>query len=243
MEYLTSPGIPVTKVNAVVMSARFSEINKALSSLGIDIIGTDCIDSLPYCVSDHADMIFRHLGGRRCLTASGCDGFAQQLIKCGFVVEDTVSLNSIYPNDCILNILELKNDIFCSKASADYIKRFTDKTVHIVKQGYASCSTAVVNESSIITADKRIALSCSECGYDVLMIEQNDIVLKGYSNGFIGGCCGLLSPCNMAVTGSLDKLKDGEKIRNYCNSKGVSVIELTDNIPVDIGGIVPVIQK
>jgi len=120
---------------------------------------------------------------------------------------------------------------------------YFSKRKNIVKQGYAACSAAAVDGYSIITADKAIAEAAGSRGYQALVISPGGIRLDGYDYGFIGGCCGLLDEKTLAFTGRLSSIKDGERIKGFCASRGVSVIELTDEPMKDIGGIIPLLES
>ena len=112
----------------------------------------------------------------------------------------------------------------------------------LVNQGYAACSTLIIDETSIITADRGISEKAKSLGYDILLIPSGEIALEGYDYGFIGGCCGFIDKNTLAFTGTLGSLTYGHIIMEYLNAKNIKVIELTDKHMKDIGGIIPIME-
>ena len=74
--------------------------------------------------------------------------------------------------------MQQKSRAFCEEKKLTY---------HAVKQGYAKCSTVLVNEQACITADTSIAAAVKQCGLDVLQIRPGFVELPGYPYGFLGG--------------------------------------------------------
>ena len=76
-------------------------------------------------------------------------------------------------------------------------------------------------------------------GLNCLLTEKGSVILEGYKEGFIGGCCGMIAPDLLAVAGSLEYHKSGRDIIMFCRKYGVNIAELYDGPLLDIGGIVP----
>jgi hypothetical protein len=147
-----------------------------------------------------------------------------------------------YPKDAALNCFALGGKLYCNPkaVSRALLEHYVAMGFVIapVKQGYAKCSTCVVDERSIITADLSIARAAKSNGLDVLVIKSGHIALPGLDCGFIGGAAGLIEKGKLAVFGSLKTHPDGETIRRFCKARGVETIELADSPLIDIGGIV-----
>ncbi|MBR0374665.1 MAG: hypothetical protein IJH91_09070 [Mogibacterium sp.] len=115
-----------------------------------------------------------------------------------------------------------------------------------VRQGYTKCSTVIVDERSIITYDKGIALPCGRAGMDVLLVTPGHVRLPGYDTGFLGGATGRVrlpdgqGPGRAAVlfNGNLDAHPDADQIRDFIQSRGLEVITIPDYPLTDIGSIV-----
>jgi hypothetical protein len=107
-----------------------------------------------------------------------------------------------------------------------------------VKQGYTKCSTCVVGENAIITADASIANAALANSVETLLIRSGHIALPGFDYGFIGGAAGLIDNSLLAVCGKLASHPDSGAIRAFCTARCVNIVELADRPLIDIGGIV-----
>jgi hypothetical protein len=105
-----------------------------------------------------------------------------------------------------------------------------------VAQGYAHCSTMIVSDNAIISADIGICREAQKCGIDALLISAGHIDLAPYEYGFIGGACGSYGD-KIYLCGSLKYHPDGDKIRKFCKDHKKEIVELVDAPISDIGGI------
>lgn len=242
MKFLTKPNIPCAKVKLCAIASGFPEVRAALLIRGIEVIEVAPLDTLQKPVKSHADMQMHDLGKGRVVVASGAEKLAADLKSYGFNVEDQ-ALKEKYPDDIALNCFCINNKLFCKKENTskyllNYYQSIGGEAVDI-KQGYAKCSTAIINSSSVITADVSIAEAAKRHGLDVLKIHSGGILLPGYGTGFIGGCCGLISQTELAFTGRISSHIDSESITLFCRARGIKVVELTNSELIDIGGILP----
>lgn len=106
-----------------------------------------------------------------------------------------------------------------------------------VKQGYAKCSIAVVDEHSIITYDDGIAKACLGAGMDVLHIRAGHVLLPGYSVGFIGGCSGRIGD-EIVFNGDLSAHPDFHIIKSFIEKRGLRCTWFSDYPLTDIGSII-----
>lgn len=145
-----------------------------------------------------------------------------------------------YPNDVPLNIAVVGSHAFCNvkHASKTVLKYLEDNgyTVHRVAQGYAHCSTCIVSDKAIITADEGIYTAACEIGINALLIAAGSISLPPYGYGFIGGASGVTDDA-VYFCGSLEYHPDGERIRAFIEKYGKRVVELYDAPLTDVGGI------
>ena len=208
----------------------------ALGQEGFEIIPLAPFDALSYPVDTHADMlllniddaIFVHKDYKINIT------FQKNVIK----IDEPIS--SKYPNDILLNIAIVGKNAFCntkysSKTVLKYLEE-KDFSIHHVAQGYAHCSTCIVSENAIVSADKGIVEAAQKQGIDALLISSGHVSLPPYEYGFIGGASGSNGD-KIYFCGSLKHHPDGEKIRQFCEKHGKSAIELSNSPLVDIGGI------
>lgn len=146
-----------------------------------------------------------------------------------------------YPNDVLFNAVELDDHLFCLEAhTSKLIKKYVEnKELELVnvRQGYAKCSTCIVDDHSIITADTGICNVAQSHGFDVLKISPGHIDLDGCSYGFIGGSSGADDE-NVFFSGSLELHPDGQRIIDFCRSHGKNAISLSDDRLYDVGSLI-----
>lgn len=159
----------------------------------------------------------------------------------GEFINISESMGNKYPHDVLLNIAIVGNHAFCNKkhVSSEILEYLEENgyTVHHVAQGYAHCSTCIVGDNAIITADEGIFATATSLGIDALRISAGHISLPPYDYGFIGGASGTTSNA-VYFCGSLKYHPDGDAIRTFITSHNKRVIELCDSPVFDVGGIV-----
>lgn len=154
-------------------------------------------------------------------------------------IESKNSLKEIYPNNIILNSLNLENYFihnlkFTDPNLLDLVK---NKKLINVKQGYTNCSVLKVNEKSFITSDNGIYRKLIKENFDVLLIPPGDIILDGFNYGFIGGTGGLISDNTLVFFGSLDEFNYGALVKNFLKKHNINPIYLSDGKLHDRGSI------
>ncbi len=246
--FVKTPNLPGHAVTLAAVSGLYPEVPKALKALGIRCVETVPDPRLQSSSAHHADMQIFYLGEGRTFVARGAGRLAESLRAEGMLVAETAAEPTAeYPGDVLCNALYLKDTVFANLGAMDasiygFLESQSIRTVH-VNQGYARCSTAVVDEHSVITMDSGIQAAAQFCGLDALLIRERSIQLDGRHYGFIGGCCGLIDKDVLAFTGSLDSLDSGDRIRAFLAERGVKPLELTDHAMLDIGGILPLKER
>lgn len=243
-QFLNNPNLPQSDVTLVIMSKTDKFLISRVESLGISVISTDACPLLAGPVNSHADMLIHHLGGRDFAAAADLPALNQLKREGAKVTRIKENLGASYPHDVLLNFARIGKIVFGRIDTApDMLKEyFSDNGIRMinVNQGYAKCSTAVVDDNSIITADESIARSAEHAGMDVLVISSGNIVLNGYNTGFIGGCCGKIGKWKMAFTGDIHTHPDGKKIADFLLDKKIEPVSLSSAPLLDIGGILPI---
>lgn len=105
-----------------------------------------------------------------------------------------------------------------------------------VKQGYTKCACVIVDENSIITADRGIARALDGKA-DVLLINSGHVKLDGYEYGFLGGASGLING-TLFFCGSLEQHPDYAKIKNFVHSRGIKISDVPSLELTDIGSFI-----
>ncbi|HHW22536.1 MAG TPA: hypothetical protein GXX26_06600 [Clostridiaceae bacterium] len=244
---LVSPYLPSGRIKKAVLSGdASSEIIASLADYGIEIIKTEKHPVLPNGLAKHADMqmvnvcrgVFVYAPDTPENTLSSLKAIGYELI------EGATRLKSRYPFDVAYNCAIVGKNAFCNP-------RYTDPTVlsmldkcgiriFPVKQGYAKCSTCIISEEAIITADSKIHEKALVAGLDSLLIRpQDSIILDGYDYGFIGGATGLISENELAFFGDFITLNDNIIIGEFLNKHGIKPISLAKGNLVDLGGLFP----
>lgn len=154
-------------------------------------------------------------------------------------VESEHDYSSIYPGDCALNFFQIDNYLFCKSnilapAAYEYAKN-KNLTIVDLKQGYAKCSTIVMN-NKIITADKNIAANVSKLGYEVCHILPGGIKLDPYDYGFVGGASCYFDN-NLIFFGNPTNLSSWSLIKTFCDKNNITI--KTFDLPLtDFGGAI-----
>jgi predicted Fe-Mo cluster-binding NifX family protein len=249
--YIDIPNCPQKALRLAIVDGRINQsAEKTLSNMGIDLIKTEKHADVHEAVSFHPDMILHHLGGKDIVYAPNTAGrILQELEDHGFnLIEGQSKLQEKYPADIAYNVARVGKFYFHNLKYTDpVIKKELEKRgvepINI-KQGYAKCSISVVDENSIITADKAIAKAAMNKGIDVLLIENHgEIALPGMNCGFIGGSTGLVDKKSWAVFGDYKKLNSAGSILEFLSKKEIQVKYLGEGQVFDYGSLLPILEE
>lgn len=242
MIYIKKPNLPEDKVRCVIVDYRISpESIKMLNSLGIEVILSASAENLYDAVKGHPDMQLHHLGGDRFV----CDKevyehYRRILPKDAQLQCGSQHLTGKYPDDILYNAAAVGEYLVCNKKhTAPEILNEYEKIID-VKQGYAKCATAVVNERAVLTSDTGISNALALQEFDVLLINPGEIALEGVSCGFIGGTCGLIAPDILAFNGRISRHSSADAIYDFCKKHNVNILELNNEELYDVGSIIPI---
>lgn len=220
-------------------------ILKELKTVGINYIKggkSRCIEGE---TAYHPDMLYYTLSNGILLADCGIE--TNEKPSC-LTKATKEPLKNGYPYDCTLNCFTVGEYLVCGR-HADKI--ITDdaiacnKQVLYVKQGYAACSTIVVNSKACICSDPSISKALNSVGLDVLTVSNNGILLNGYSCGFIGGCALYNDENVIMFSGNIKQHSDYERIKSFCGNYGIKPYSLSDGQLYDYGGfrnVFPIVQ-
>ncbi len=186
--------------------------------------------SLPQPISSHPDMSAVTVREK-----TFSSGETAEFLGCTDTGE---AFGKSYPYDVLFNGFVLCGRLFCyekafSKAALQFAKDNGIEVVN-VKQGYAKCSTVVLGDTGIITADKGIAKTAkSIC--KVLLIDEGGIMLPPYEYGFIGGASFVLGD-KVFFFGDIKKHKNADSISRFISECGYTAVSLSDESLCDFGG-------
>ena len=229
-------------MKSLVVDFRISKKSlNTLKDLGYKIIKTQPETTVSDAICGHPDIVLCKLKNHDHVAKATFRGFLIGETGCE-IIEGNSILNKSYPFDIAYNAALVGNNLFCKEKYTDISILNYCKNNHIkvlnVNQGYAKCSICVVSDNAIITADKNIFNAAVKNNIDVLLIENTEIVLKGYDEGFFGGATGLIERDLLAVNGNLTLHRDCDRIKHFCDKYGVTVLSLSDEPICDVGSII-----
>ena len=236
------------KTRAVIVDGRAAHLmEKRLLSMGIEVIKTLKHPQLYDAVSFHPDMVICPVGaGKMVVEPTMYEYFRKTLSSYGTVVlKGETELSRNYPLNIAYNIAVAGNKAFLYSRYADKIivdELGKNNTVFInVKQGYTKCSTAVIDDNSIVTADRGIYTAALKNGMDALLISPGHIKLEGFDYGFIGGCCGRIGRSFLVFAGNPSLHPDWPVLLDFLEKRGITAVPLFDGPLMDVGSIIPVV--
>ena len=147
----------------------------------------------------------------------------------GFTYPDSACYNAVVTDHLLIHNLTITDPKILELAG-------TRKQIH-VNQGYTRCNLLPLPGEKFITSDKGIFAVLTHEGFEVLYVNPDGILLEGFSNGFIGGVCGV-SDNNVFIAGSLSFFPEGQKIKDFLSRHSLNIIELYDGHLFDSGSII-----
>ena len=166
--------------------------------------------------------------------------FCRKLEKFCNIIWCTTELRDEYPGDVAYNIASTSGfAIHRHDCTEHSIKNYLEnRGLELInaRQGYSKCSTVIVDDRSIITADRSIHASASRAGMDILLVQQGHVELPGYKYGFLGGASGRFMDMIM-FTGTIDGHPDRDRIHEFIERRGLKVKILSTGKVLDTGSI------
>lgn len=223
------------------------EIKNALSARGFKAFELARDGRLPLPIRSHADTLIFTLENKIFVSRAYFEenrNLFDILEKRGYcIILCECELGGEYPEDIAFNVAVVSRyafgrfDFVAQEIKRELIGR--GYALIDVKQGYAKCSTAIIGDNAIITADSGIAQKAAALGIDVLKVSaaEGAIELDGYGYGFIGGACALFEN-TLYSCGNIELHPDFEAIKAFCDAHGVSLCSLSDGKLCDVGGII-----
>ena len=230
-------------MSTFVMSDKYPCFVREIENLGHTVISSDTVDIFPIPEQKHADMQILPIN-RDIFILNECTALAKKIPNDRLIYCDKKA-GKKYPENILLNFLFLNNTLYgklsaIDKNLVDFCEENNIKTVNI-NQGYARCSTLVLNEKAVITSDLTIEKALKKDGVEVLLISSGNIILDGYDYGFIGGASGKIDENTVVFLGNVTNHPDYRRIENYCENHNISIKIICKDMPLtDIGGIVKI---
>ncbi len=214
------------------------EIRESLSRYG-ECIPLPPLETLPFPVSHHPDMLMAELDGTLFVHREYEKG--QEILR-SFGIPFRISeapLGANYPRDVALNCFAVGDYLFANgkAVSRDVLAWAGEhgKTLLSVAQGYTKCSTVVAG-GAIASADRGIIRAAQQVGIPALLLPPHPIGIEVYDTGFIGGACGLLDAKTLGFFGNIEAYPCYSLLRDFFASAGVEVLGLSRGDLFDFGG-------
>lgn len=191
-------------------------------------------------VATHPDMLF-FCDGKNLITDHTYYRRNEALFSTALADTDTVLLPSdgrreaSYPYDIAFNALCVGRYLFCyEKYTSRHIRALPYEIVNI-RQGYAACSTLVLSDSCLVTADPSVQKAASKRNLDVVRIRPEGILLPGYGSGFLGGASAVVGR-TVYFFGDPSTHPDFARIEEACQACGYGMRVLGNGPLTDFGG-------
>lgn len=245
-KFLNNPSIPDNKVTTVFADIDDFVLKNTFDKFSIKVVNVIENSFLDTPISRHADILGNYVGKSTFLVDKNQDEL------CNFIKNNNgksviiENIKSPYPNDCLLNFADIGDYIICNKSIlTEKIAEFLpQKEIIDVKQGYSKCSVCICKKNTIITDDISIYNAVSQYNnIKSLLVEKGSVSIGKYDYGFIGGCCGLIDKNLLLFNGDLSTHSDFDKIKNFLYDNEVNYIDIKGKPLIDIGSIIPIIQK
>lgn len=236
----------------ILVDKRMRNIEKnTLKYLGYKLVDVEKSNNVYPEISSHVDIFTSKVGDTLVIEKSKYEDLTFMLKDSEYNIisgKEEVGMN--YPEDikynvCMIGRYAVHNFKYTDKTLLKLLQD-SDYELIEVEQGYTNCSIAVIDDNSVITADRKIADKLIANNISVLYLDYTpDIKLKdeygNYSNmnGFIGGAIGKVDN-NIIVFGDLNKIDRDNKIRNFIESRNLKLIDFDGLDVIDYGGILEV---
>lgn len=231
------PNLPDKQVSAVLVDCLISDSSvNLLECKGIKVYKTIPLINICNSTSTHPDMQFSKLDDNNVLIAKEAYEHYKQILP-DFNYKVVEGIASPYPTDSKLNFTIISNKCFACKHHLPYIP--SSNILINIKQGYSKCNICILNENAIITSDKGICCAAENHGIKAYFLPDNEISLNGYTNGFWGGCTGLIDTDKLFFNGNIEKLSCYNELLDILFKEKIEPIYNKDISLQDIGSIIP----
>jgi len=243
-----NPYIPTQKPRYVIIDYRASEeILNYLKKLNIGPIKSIKCNELHEPVAGHPDMVIFPIDFKTFVAAPNVyDYYRNVLGSLGIkVIKGGKTLSRNYPEDIAYNVARIGRYALHNTKHTDQVLKYYLEEAGIqfinVNQGYTKCSIAPVSDNKALTSDFLIHEKLISYNIDCMYIDPKVVYLKGYNNGFIGGCTGLINEKIFLSTGKIFDENISVSLREFIQSSGYIYDEASKQQITDLGTLIPII--
>lgn len=146
------------------------------------------------------------------------------------------SVEKSYPIDSIYNVVSFKNFYIHNDFTEKNIEKYFSNKKHLfVKQGYSRCSIIPLN-NNLLTNDYGIYKSLKDI-IDIHLLNREKIELDGFSQGFLGGCFGMIDKKIALFNGDIERLSSYDIIKNIVIKEKIDLLYPETNL-LDTGSLI-----
>jgi hypothetical protein len=146
----------------------------------------------------------------------------------GKAYPQTAPYNAVVTSKYLIHNLKLSDPVL--------LKACEGLTPIHVNQGYTRCNLLALNENLFVSSDKGICNTLLDHDLHCHYFPPHEIKLEGFSNGFLGGACGIWDQ-KLLVCGSLRHHSGGNAFRKIIEDESYETIELVDTPLQDHGSM------
>lgn len=243
IEIITTPHLPTGKVCHLLCGCISNELQDALLQHVSSLLILDRESAIEPALQTHADIAACPLPDKKIIISKSQLNLKEKLISLGFYVIMQESIESPYPNDCLLNFINTSYYSICNSKIHYGVKCHSNVKILTANQGYVKCSVVPVAPNAILTDDPGIARAAKKNDIQVCFVSKGDVGLPGYPYGFIGGCCGKLSARALAFCGNAESHRDYKQIYEFLKRFDIEPVNLLDTQLIDVGSLIPLTQE
>jgi radical SAM superfamily enzyme len=190
--------------------------------------------------SSHPDLVISIIDNTLIIDENAHSDLYHQLDALGvpYIIGNS-KLSALYPQDIAYNAVITK-DFLIHKL--DYTNpllslhsAYTQKKLIQVKQGYTKCSTVVVNDDTVITADQGIYKAVKD-SMNAILIQPGHVMLGDDNNGFLGGASASFEDM-LVFHGDLSQHPDFLKIAEFIEASHKQLLYFKEFPLTDIGSV------
>ncbi len=189
----------------------------------------------------HIDMQLVKLAQDSFLSAPECYEYYSEILvrEQKNVQKGNTYLSCNYPDDIAYNIIVGTDIAIHNFDYTDSVLKclLSGKKLININQGYTACTVCALNDNAFITSDAGVYKRLKS-DYDVLLINDDEVMLPGFNHGFFGGSSVMLADDILAVNGNAEKHKNYSDIKAFCLNYGINLLSLSDKPIMDIGSFI-----
>ena len=162
-----------------------------------NIIKTSKLKNISDATATHPDMQIHFVNDNMAYCAPECFEYYSRAFSGVTIICGETTPRDTYPMDIAYNAARLGNYVIANTRYTDHkiLEYYKEHGFEIIntRQGYAKCSLGIMSDNAVITGDSGLYRLLSKLS-DIKChkTSQENVILPGYKNGFIGGASGLV---------------------------------------------------